>query len=102
MITYFGIYLVYNLEHFGIFYSAKPGNPVCCTLQMEKLNISNCEIGDDGCISISSCIHNIQKLEIGSIFDLYVYDNPIDNQVTIRGITALSEAIRELTKPVST
>ena len=27
MITYFGIYLVYNLEHFGIFYSAKPGNP---------------------------------------------------------------------------
>ena len=28
LITYFGIYLVYNLEHFGIFYSAKPGNPV--------------------------------------------------------------------------
>ena len=27
LITYFGIYLVYNLEHFGIFYSAKPGNP---------------------------------------------------------------------------
>ena len=27
VITYFGIYLVYNLEHFGIFYSAKPGNP---------------------------------------------------------------------------
>ena len=25
LITYFGIYLVYNLEHFGIFYSAKPG-----------------------------------------------------------------------------
>ena len=28
LIAYFGIYLVYNLEHFGIFYSAKPGNPV--------------------------------------------------------------------------
>ena len=27
LIIYFGIYLVYNLEHFGIFYSAKPGNP---------------------------------------------------------------------------
>ena len=27
LITYFGIYLVYNLEHFGIFYSEKPGNP---------------------------------------------------------------------------
>ena len=26
LIPYFGICLVYNLEHFGIFYSAKPGN----------------------------------------------------------------------------
>ena len=36
LITYFGIYLVYNLEHFGIYYSAKPGNPgsatICCSL----------------------------------------------------------------------
>ena len=27
LITYFGVHLVYNLEHFGIFYCAKPGNP---------------------------------------------------------------------------
>ena len=53
--------------------------------------MSDCEMDDDGWISISSCIHNIQKLEIGS-----------SSELTIRGITALSEAIRELTKPVST
>ena len=60
---------------------------------MEMLDISGCKIGDDGWISISSCIHNIQKLEIGS---------PSDYHLTIRGVTALSEAIRKLTKPVST
>ena len=40
LITYFGIYLVYNLEHFGIFYSAKPGNPVAGSVTVTGLEVS--------------------------------------------------------------
>ena len=41
LITYFGIYLVYNLEHFGIFYSANLATLfiVCIELFYDLLSI---------------------------------------------------------------
>ena len=47
--------------------------------------------GDDGFIAMSSCIKKINSLRIGSTRD---------SQVTMRGIKALSAAVRSLPRSV--
>ena len=55
------------------------------TLQMEYLSLKGIDIGDDGFIVMSSCLHNIHHLAIGS---------HRDSRVTMRGLRALSAAAR--------
>ena len=59
---------------------------------MEYLDISGCNIGDAGFVEMSKCIAHIQGLRIGA---------NSDDQLTIAGISAISEAVRILPKPVS-
>ena len=65
---------------------------VCCSFQMKELNLSRCIIGDEGFIAMSPSIHNVEGLFIG---------NEYDDRLTITGISALSEAVQKLPKPVS-
>ena len=59
---------------------------------MKRLNILGCNMGDDGFVQMSSSIHNVERLYIGS---------SNDDDLTLTGITALSEAVKKLNKPVS-
>ena len=59
---------------------------------MEELNIHTCEIVGEGFVAMSPSVHNVERLFIGNAFD---------NQLTVTGISALSEAIQKLLKPVS-
>ena len=59
---------------------------------MTKLYMLNCNMGDDGFVQMSSSIHNVERLYIGS-------NN--DDDLTLTGIAALSEAVKKLNKPVS-
>ena len=51
-----------------------------------------CNMGDDGFVQMSPSIHNVENLYIGS---------HNDDDLTLIGITALSEAVKKLNKPVS-
>ena len=59
---------------------------------MKELNMFDCKLSDDGFVQMSLAIHNVERLYIGS-------NN--DNDLTLTGITALSEAVKNLSKPVS-
>ena len=59
---------------------------------MKQLNMFGCNMGDDGFVQMSSSIHNVERLGIGS-------NN--DDNLTLTGIIALSEAVKKLNKPVS-
>ena len=59
---------------------------------MEKLNLRNVKLGDDGFAAIAACVTNIEKLIIG-----YWYDT----ELTIKGIRALAQGILKRNKPVS-
>ena len=59
---------------------------------MKQLNMFGCNMGDDGFVQMSSSIHNVERLVIGS---------SNDDNLTLTGITALSEAVKKLNKPVS-
>ena len=60
---------------------------------MKQLHMLGCNMGDDGFVQMSSSIHNVESFSIGS-------NN--DDDLTLTGITALSEAVKKLNKPVST
>ena len=59
---------------------------------MKELGMLGCNMGDDGFVQMSSSIHNVESLLIGS---------SNDDNLTLTGITALSEAVKKLSKPVS-
>ena len=58
---------------------------------MTELDMLGCNMGDDGFVQMSSSIHNVERLYIGS---------SNDDDLTLTGITALSEAVKKLNKPV--
>ena len=59
---------------------------------MEKVDICDVKLGDDGFVAIASCVTNIDQLWIG---------NKNDTELTINGIRALAQGILNRNKPVS-
>ena len=58
---------------------------------MKMLDLSDNCFGDSGFIAISSCITKIEELEIGNLYD---------NNITKKGITALTDALSSSTTKV--
>ena len=57
-------------------------------VQMRKLTLCSCKIGDDGLIAISSCVSIIEELDIS------------DRSISILGSRSLAEAIQKRNDPV--